>query len=99
MPSYNNTQFWYDPAGGNAYDTPIEPAQRRRILSIVGTDDAAVPYQGGSGVIGYQFLDAEKSLYLLAKQMGYTDQLAENQGIQTINKFINIAILMKCCDG
>ena len=80
---YNNDQFWYDPTGGNAYDTPIEPAQRRRILSIVGTDDNAVPYLGGSGVIGYQFLDAQESLYLLAKQMGYTGpQIAENQGIQ-----------------
>ena len=80
---YNNGQFWYDPTGGNAYDTPIKPAQRRRILSIVGTDDTAVPYQGGSGVIGYQFLDAQESLYILAKQMGYTGpQLAESQSIQ-----------------
>lgn len=91
---YNNTQFWYDPTGGNAYDTPIEPAQRRRILSIVGTDDAAVPYQGGSGVIGYQFLDAQESLYLLAKQMGYTGpQLAENQGIQTDNQVYQYSYL------
>lgn len=83
---YNNDQFWYDPTGGNAYDTPIEPAQRRRILSIVGTDDTAVPYQGGNGVIGYQFLDAQESIYLLAKQMGYTgSQLAENQKIQITN--------------
>ena len=80
---YNNDQFWYDPTGGNAYDTPIQPAQRRRILSIVGTNDGAVPYQGGTGVIGYQFIDAQESLYLLAKQMGFTGpQLTENQGIQ-----------------
>jgi poly(3-hydroxybutyrate) depolymerase len=80
---YNQNQFWYDPTGGNAYDTSIEPAQRRQILSIVGTADPVVPYSGGNGVLGYQFLDAQESLYLFAKQMGYIgSQLTESQSTQ-----------------
>ncbi len=91
---YNQNQFWHDPTGGNAYDTSTDPAQRRRILSIVGTVDTVVPYAGGNGVLGYQFLDAQESLYLFAKQMGYIgSQLTENQGIQIDNEVYQFSYL------
>jgi hypothetical protein len=67
---------------------------RRRILSIVGTVDTVVPYAGGNGVLGYQFLDAQESLYLFAKQMGYIgSQLTENQGIQIDNEVYQFSYL------
>lgn len=67
---YHDDTFWYDPAGGNAYDTPITPSDKRRILSIVGSEDRVVPYQGGPGVKRYSFMDAQESLYAWAQQMG-----------------------------
>ena len=68
---FHDGAFWSDPTGGNAYDTVTEPAKGRRILSIAGTDDQAVPYLGGPGVVGYNFLPAGESTYYWARQMGY----------------------------
>jgi hypothetical protein len=79
---HHDNAFWHDPAGGNAYDTAIEPATGRRILSVVGTADTTVPYAGGSGVAGYVFLHAQDSLYTWAEQMGYTgSQIPDASGV------------------
>jgi poly(3-hydroxybutyrate) depolymerase len=69
---FHDNAFWHDPSNGNAYDTQIEPAGERRILSITGTEDGAVPYNGGNGVVGYVFMPAGESIYQWAKQMGYS---------------------------
>lgn len=79
---YNNGTFFYDPTGGNAYDTTIVPASDRRILAVSGTADGAVPYTGGNGVVGYQFLAAQNSIYYWAQLNGYTGaQLADASGV------------------
>ena len=79
---FHDGAFWSDPTGGNAYDTVTEPAKGRRILSIAGTDDQAVPYLGGPGVVGYNFLPAGESTYHWARQMGYGGlQISEANGV------------------
>lgn len=81
---FHDGAFWYDPNGGNAYDTVAEPAPGRRILSVVGTADTVVPYAGGNGVAGYIFLHAGESIYQWARQMGYGGlQTSEANGVLT----------------
>lgn len=68
----------------NNYEAVAEPAKGKRLFNISGTEDRLVPYRGGpSRVIPAKdgklaFVDAERSTYLWAKQMGYEgEQLKE----------------------
>lgn len=80
---FHDSAFWYDPTGGNAYDTQIQPARGRRILSIVGTADVVVPFAGGdSDYLPYYFLHAGDSIHEWAKQMGSTEvQIPDEDGV------------------
>jgi len=80
---FHDSAFWYDPTGGNAYDTQIQPARGRRILSLVGTADPVVPFAGGTGVpLPYYFLHAQDSIHEWAKQMGSTEaQIPDEDGV------------------
>ena len=61
----------------NDYQTVATPMTGKRLMNISGTTDDLVPYHGGtskhipakSGKLG--FVDAEESIFLWAKQMGY----------------------------
>ena len=61
----------------NNYGAVITPLPGKRLMNISGTDDRLVPYRGGlsrgipakGGKLG--FVDAEESIFLLAKAMGY----------------------------
>ncbi|MEJ6644679.1 MAG: hypothetical protein QNL33_15645 [Akkermansiaceae bacterium] len=61
----------------NGYQAIAKPLFGRRLLNISGTEDLLVPYQGGpSKAIPAKggklpFVDAEESIFLWAKQMGY----------------------------
>lgn len=61
----------------NNYRQAISPMKGKRLLNISGTEDRLVPYHGGpSRVIPAKggklaFVDAEESVYLWAKAMGY----------------------------
>ena len=61
----------------NDYEEVAEPLVGKRLLNISGTNDPLVPYRGGpSKAIPAKggklpFVDAEESIYLWAKQMGY----------------------------
>ena len=67
---YREGAFYFDPTGGNAYDTPITPATGRRLCNVSGVDDGIIPYGGGPGVAGYVFVPAEDSIYVWAQHMG-----------------------------
>ena len=62
----------------NNYQTVATPMTGKRLMNISGTTDELVPYRGGpskhipakSGKLG--FLDAEESIFLWARQMGYS---------------------------
>ena len=61
----------------NDYQTVATPMIGKRLMNISGTTDDLVPYRGGpskhipakGGKLG--FVDAEESIFLWAKQMGY----------------------------
>ncbi|MYB95315.1 hypothetical protein F4054_21125 [Candidatus Poribacteria bacterium] len=64
----------------NNYQIIATPMTGRRLMNISGTTDDLVPYRGGpskhipakSGKLG--FVDAEESIFLWAKQMGYSGE-------------------------
>ncbi len=64
----------------NDYRTIAKPLSGKRLLNISGTDDPLVPYQGGpSKAIPAKggklpFVNAEESIYLWARQMGFEGQ-------------------------
>lgn len=79
---YNNSAFYYDPTGGNAYNTIIVPANDRRIMTVSGTNDGAIPYNGGTGILGYVFLPAQESIFIWAQNKGYNgSQIPDANGI------------------
>ena len=68
----------------NDYRAITKPLSGKRLLNISGTDDPLIPYRGGpSKAIPAKdgklpFVDAEESIFLWAKQMGFEGQkLAE----------------------
>ena len=64
----------------NNYRQIASPMTGKQLMNVSGTDDKLVPYHGGKsksipakdGKLG--FVDAEQSIYLWAKQMGYTGE-------------------------
>jgi poly(3-hydroxybutyrate) depolymerase len=78
---YHDDAFWFNATGSNAYDQTIVPAKRRRIISLNGTVDPLIPYNGGTSVIG-TFISAQESIYRFAQAMGETGpQLADAAGV------------------
>ena len=78
---YHDSAFWFNATGSNAYDQTIAPAKRRRIISLNGTADPLIPYNGGTSAIG-TFISAQESIYRFAQAMGETGpQLADAAGI------------------
>ena len=78
---YHDDAFWFNATGSNAYDQTIVPAKRRRIISLNGTVDPLIPYNGGTSVIG-TFISAQESIYRYAQAMGETGpQLTDAAGV------------------
>ena len=78
---YRDGKFWAQ-SENNLFNTPSTPKKGRKILCLAGSDDRTANYYGGQGVLGYIFLNAQNSTYILAKAMGYdgleiTDDLSE----------------------
>lgn len=79
---YNNNAFYYDPTGGNAYNTTIVPANDRRIMTVLGTNDGAIPYNGGTGILGYVFMPAQECAFVWAQNKGYNgSQIPDANGV------------------
>ena len=77
---YRDNKFWAQSVN-NSFDIPAVPTKGRKILCLAGSDDSVANYYGGEGVLGYVFLNAQKSAFVFAKAMGYegaeiTDKLA-----------------------
>jgi len=78
---YDGTNFLWDPKGGNQLKTPIVPVKGRRWLQINGTEDQIVPYSGGVGTLGLEFLPAQDTFYTWAVHMGETGpKLLDSEG-------------------
>ena len=72
----------------NRYQAVVTPRKGIRLMNISGTEDRLVPYRGGpSPVIPAQngklgFVDAEESVFLWAKAMGYQgEKLKKPSGV------------------
>ena len=91
---YRFGSFWYNSSGNNNYDMQIVPESGKRILCISGTADNLIPYYGGAGVMGYDFLSAQYSTFVLAQNMGFQgDQLEDNQGLEYSNNVFKYSYL------
>ena len=67
---YRENKFWTQSAN-NSFDISAVPMNGRKILCLAGSEDKVANYYGGEGVLGYVFLNAQKSAYVFAKAMGY----------------------------
>ena len=76
---YHNNSFWYNSSGNNNYDEQITPSTGKRIMAVNATNDQACPYNGGSGVASYVFLDSQQSIHILAQAMGSEEEILNDQ--------------------
>ena len=67
---YRENKFWKQ-STNNTFDISGVPMKSRKILCLAGSEDKVANYYGGEGVLGYVFLNAQKSAYVFAKAMGY----------------------------
>ena len=76
---YNNNTFWGDDDNDGVYDTSYTLSQDLRVLSLHGTGDDLIPYDGGyAGFIERSFLEARQSNLTLARALGYNGSLASS---------------------
>jgi len=60
------------------YDALTNPLTTRKYLSISNTNDQIIPYEGGTSVVGVDFLPAEEAAYIIAQNQGYTGNQLES---------------------
>ncbi|MFK7906678.1 MAG: T9SS type A sorting domain-containing protein, partial [Chitinophagales bacterium] len=60
------------------YDVLTNPLTTRKYLSISNTNDQIIPYEGGTSVVGVDFLPAEEAAYIIAQNQGYTGSQLES---------------------
>ena len=76
---YNNNTFWGDDNNDGVYDTSYTLSQDLRVLSLHGTGDDLIPYDGGyAGFIDRTFLEARQSNLTLARALGYNGSQASS---------------------
>ncbi len=70
---YNNNTFWGDDNNDGSYDTSYTLSQELRVLSLHGENDSTIPYIGGFvNWLGRTFIDAQDSIFYIAKSLGYS---------------------------
>jgi poly(3-hydroxybutyrate) depolymerase len=92
-PQFHSGNF-YKPANGTiagspfcGYTTIASPLTTRKYLSINNDNDNIIPYQGGTSVVGVNFLPAETAAFNIAKLKGYTGGIMSS-GVATGNPSI-----------
>ena len=74
---YKNNTFYGDDNNDGIYDTEYTLSQDLRVLSLHGTDDRTIPYEGGYvDFIKRTFIEARESNLILARALGYSGDLA-----------------------
>lgn len=78
---YHDEQFWKrTDETTSRYDLAVELSERRRIITIHGSADSVVPYNGGRGPGGVH-LSAQESAYAWAVAQGYRgDKKPDTEG-------------------
>ncbi len=76
---YKNNTFYGDDNNDGIYDTAYTLSQDLRILSLHGTNDTTIPYDGGYvNFIKRTFIEARESNLILARALGYSGDLASS---------------------
>ena len=74
---YHDDSFWGDDNNDGIYDTEYTLSQDLRVLSLHGTNDTTIPYDGGYvNFIKRTFIEARESNLILARALGYSGDLA-----------------------
>ena len=69
---YNNNTFWGDNNNDGVYDTSYTLSQDLRVLSLHGTNDTTIPYDGGTvNWLSRTFIAAQQSILNIATSLGY----------------------------
>ena len=86
---YHNQIFWTRSDDSNTnYDVKTKPSGKRHLLTIHGTADRVVPYQGGMRGPNAKHLSAQETAYAWAQQQGFTgNRIPDNAG-KPLNKDI-----------
>ena len=74
---YRDNSFWGDDNNDGIFDTEYTLSQDLRVLSLHGTNDTTIPYDGGYvNFIKRTFIEARESNLILARALGYSGDLA-----------------------
>jgi len=69
---YNSNSFWGDANNDGNYDTSYTLSPNLRALSLHGTNDTTIPYDGGTvNWLSRTFIDAQQSILNIATGLGY----------------------------
>ena len=69
---YNNNSFWGDANNDGNYDISYTLSPNLRALSLHGTNDTTIPYDGGTvNWLSRTFLEAQQSILNIATDLGY----------------------------
>ena len=69
---YNNSSFWGDADNDGNYDTSHTLSPSLRALSLHGTNDTTIPYDGGTvNWLSRTFIEAQQSILNIATGLGY----------------------------
>ena len=70
---YRNNAFWGDDNNDGSYDTGYTLSPNLRALSLHGTNDTTIPYNGGTvNWLNRAFIAAQDSIFYIANSLGYS---------------------------
>ena len=70
---YRNNAFWGDDNNDGVYDTGYTLSPNLRALSLHGTNDTTIPYNGGTvNWLNRAFIAAQDSIFYIANSLGYS---------------------------
>jgi poly(3-hydroxybutyrate) depolymerase len=76
---YRDDSFWGDDDNDGDYETAYTLSQDLRVLSLHGTEDRTIPYDGGPvDWLSREFIEARESNLILARALGYSGDLASS---------------------
>lgn len=86
---YHNQSFWKRSNDSNAnYDLKTNPVGKRNILTIHGTADRVVPYEGGMRGRNAKHISAQETAYAWAQQQGFAGNRIPGNAGKPLNKDI-----------
>ena len=69
------------------YDNQTDLLNSREYISICNDNDPIIPYEGGTSVVGVDFLPAETAAYIIAQHRGYSGEQLTGIAVANGNLF------------